>query len=193
MQTKEAKDDIVPDRHFPPFIMNNPLRRLLWPPEKKLVEFVKEGYVAADIGSGPGYYTIPMAKMVSKRGKVYAIDSDERAIERVKEKALRLKLNDVIIAEKGSAADLHMIEDNSVDFVLSNGTICCMAEHSAAAEEMSRIMKPSALAYVEVAKQPFANDPRAVSENEWRELLSIFQVMKEDESIFSRWAVVRRV
>ncbi|MEM0074755.1 MAG: class I SAM-dependent methyltransferase [Conexivisphaerales archaeon] len=183
----------IPDRHFPPFIMDNPVRRLLWPPEKKISKFVANGNTVADIGSGPGYYTIAIAKAVGEKGKVYAIDSDAVALERLREKAIKLALNDRIIIEKASASDLHMIPDNSVDFVLSSGVICCMAEHKAAVKEMSRIMKQSALAYVEVSRQPILNDPRSVSEKEWRELISEFQILKEGSGIFNRWALVKRI
>lgn len=40
-----------------------------------------------DIGCNDGFFTIPAAKMVGKNGKVYGVDIDVDAIERLTEKA----------------------------------------------------------------------------------------------------------
>ena len=37
--------------------IDNPLRRLIHPPEKILSDFVKKGMVVYDVGSGSGHFT----------------------------------------------------------------------------------------------------------------------------------------
>jgi ubiquinone/menaquinone biosynthesis C-methylase UbiE len=45
---------------------------------------IKEGMVVGDIGCGVGSYTFPIAVAVGKRGKVYAVDIQEKMIEVVR-------------------------------------------------------------------------------------------------------------
>jgi ubiquinone/menaquinone biosynthesis C-methylase UbiE len=47
---------------------------------------LKQGQNVLEVGCGPGYFTIPAAKLVGTEGVVYAVDVHPRAIERVKEK-----------------------------------------------------------------------------------------------------------
>jgi precorrin-6B methylase 2 len=49
--------------------------------------FVMAGQVAADLGCGPGFHTIALAERLGPGGKVYAVDSDEKAIRAVERKA----------------------------------------------------------------------------------------------------------
>ena len=55
-------------------------------PEIILKRFILPGDTVVDIGCGPGYFTIPMAYMVGEKGKVIAIDLQEKMIERLNKK-----------------------------------------------------------------------------------------------------------
>ena len=179
---------MAPDRYFPPLLIDNPVRRLLSPPGRLVSKYVEEGEAVADIGCGPGYYTLAMAEAVGEGGKVYAADPDPRAIE-----ALERKLGDrrgVVEARAASAADLGFIPDRSVDFVLANGMICCMTEHSAALREIRRIMKPSGSAYISVSKMFSRRDPRGVGREEWEQTLAGFSVLERGDGLATRWAHV---
>jgi predicted methyltransferase len=56
---------------------------------------VKPGYRVADIGCGSGYFTFRLAARVGAEGKVYAVDIDEEAIKKVRERKEREKLAQV--------------------------------------------------------------------------------------------------
>lgn len=43
--------------------------------------------IVGDFGSGAGYLTIPIARIVGERGKVYAVDIQQNALEQVKQRA----------------------------------------------------------------------------------------------------------
>lgn len=45
------------------------------------------GFTFVDVGCGDGFFTIPAAKIVGKKGRVFALDSDEEAIASLKKKA----------------------------------------------------------------------------------------------------------
>jgi precorrin-6B methylase 2 len=44
---------------------------------------IKKGDVILDFGCGNGPYTIPAAKVVSKEGKVYAMDKDVESMHKL--------------------------------------------------------------------------------------------------------------
>jgi ubiquinone/menaquinone biosynthesis C-methylase UbiE len=63
------------------------------------------GMVFADIGCGDGFFSILAAKIVGENGKVYAMDTDSSAIQRLKNKAEAENLNN-ITALVGKAEDI---------------------------------------------------------------------------------------
>lgn len=56
---------------------------------------VKPGQHVADIGSGSGYFTFRLAARVGAEGKVFAVDIDDAAITKVRERKEREKLAQV--------------------------------------------------------------------------------------------------
>jgi ubiquinone/menaquinone biosynthesis C-methylase UbiE len=175
------------DRHFPLFANDNVFRRLFSSPSA-FCSYVTKGQVVADLGCGPGYYTLGLAECVGPEGKVYAVDSDEKAIRAVEKKAAKRGYNN-IEAHASSASDLSFIKDRSVDFILANGLLCSMAPqyHEPAVSEMKRILKPSGLAYLSAAGGFYSY----VSKAEWEKILEGFKVKQRGNPSFAdRWAVV---
>jgi ubiquinone/menaquinone biosynthesis C-methylase UbiE len=145
------------DKHFPLFAHDNWLRRRFMDPRKFAERYVREGQVVADLGCGPGFFTLALAEAVGPDGKVFAVDSDERAVRAVERKAVERGLG-TIDARAVSASQLEFIADGSVDFVLCHGLLCSMAPdaHDAALGELKRILKPDGRAYLTVATAPGA-------------------------------------
>ena len=166
------------DKRFPLFVNDNPLRRLFLPPRRLTKPYVGKGQIAADIGCGPGYYTLALAEYVGPEGKVYAVDVDEKAVGELERKAAKRGISNVE-ARASSASDLGFIKDGSVDFVLCHGLLCSMApkSHEAVVVEMRRILKPGGLAYVSVARGPWSYVGRA----EWEKILAGFEVKKRSD------------
>jgi ubiquinone/menaquinone biosynthesis C-methylase UbiE len=50
---------------------------------------LKPGDIVADIGSGSGTFSIPMAKAIAPNGILYAVDIDPKVLEYVAERAKR--------------------------------------------------------------------------------------------------------
>src|SRR3989304_5844069 len=136
------------DKHFPLFVHDNLFRRLFSSP-KKYCRYVANGQVVADLGCGPGYYTLVLAGSVGPEGKVYAVDSDEKAILALEKKASKHGYHN-IEAHATSASDLSFIKDGSVDFVLACDMLCSMAPRyrESAVNEIKRILKPTGKAYL---------------------------------------------
>jgi len=54
-------------------------------PEEEVKKLdIKQGQVILDFGCGIGSYTIPVAKLVGERGKVYALDRQPFALKKLK-------------------------------------------------------------------------------------------------------------
>ena len=68
----------------------DPERRQWQDPEKILQSLgVAPGMVFIDVGCGDGYFALPAARRVGPQGKVYAVDIDAGAIQRLREQAAR--------------------------------------------------------------------------------------------------------
>jgi ubiquinone/menaquinone biosynthesis C-methylase UbiE len=178
------------DKHFPRIVHDNWLRRLFGEPRKLVARYVRAGQTAADLGCGPGFFTPALAESVGPGGRVYAVDSDERAVREVERKAKDRNLRN-IEARTVSASRLGFIPDGSVDFVLCHGLLCSMApgERGAALAEIKRILKPDGLAYLSVATGPWSYVGRA----DWEHILGEFKVIERRGSsrgIGDRVAVV---
>ena len=155
----------------------------------KLVSpYIHRGDVAADIGSGWGYYTFLLADQVGPGGKVYSVELGENCVRFIQKKAERKGLRN-IEARASTAADLGFIADKSVDLVFANGLLCSMeGDRASAVKEMRRILKPEGHAYISLgAAPPFG----LVDETEWDEMLSAFKV-EQGGTFKDLWAIVSR-
>jgi ubiquinone/menaquinone biosynthesis C-methylase UbiE len=56
------------------------LRRLLQDPDKIVKPYVKEGMVVLDVGCGMGFFSLTLARLVGKTGKVVCVDLQDRMI-----------------------------------------------------------------------------------------------------------------
>lgn len=76
---------------FPPEmadVLLEPERRAHLDPARALGEFgLKAGATFADLGCGPGFFTMPAAKIVGPRGRVHAADVQPEMLARVREAA----------------------------------------------------------------------------------------------------------
>ena len=187
---KETTCCEVRDRRIPTSLTDNFLRRLFSPPKKKLSRFISAGLTVADVGCGPGHFTIPIAELVGPEGKVYAADSDPKSIQVLKAKLNGGEMQFRVRAEVASAASLEFVPNASVDFVFANDVLCCMADHASAVAEIKRILKPQGQAYISITKSFRRMDPRAVTKEEWKQILKSFNLQKNGEGFTNRWAIV---
>jgi ubiquinone/menaquinone biosynthesis C-methylase UbiE len=77
---------------------------------------VRRGSVVADIGAGPGYFTLPLARAVGANGRVYAVDPGLTHLERLRERLLKAGVRNVTPV-LGRGDDPHL-PPGSCDIVL---------------------------------------------------------------------------
>jgi cyclopropane fatty-acyl-phospholipid synthase-like methyltransferase len=73
------------------------------------------GMTVADIGAGEGYYTVRLAERVGARGRVLAQDIDREALDRLAQRVLRERLDNVSV--RFGAPDDPKLPENSFDRV----------------------------------------------------------------------------
>ena len=97
------------------------LMRKLREEEEKTSEMINElklkpGISVADIGSGNGYHTLMMAKIIGKKGQAYAVDIQPEMLIMLEERAKKAGMENIkLIENRFWDADL---PEKSVDFVL---------------------------------------------------------------------------
>ncbi|MGD9138510.1 MAG: class I SAM-dependent methyltransferase [Desulfobacterales bacterium] len=69
--------------------LSTSLRRLIHNPEKILAGLVEPGQIVADIGCGPGFFTLPLARLVGEKGTVIAADLQAEMLDRLRARAAR--------------------------------------------------------------------------------------------------------
>lgn len=99
------------------FTLTNVFRRMFHNPETILARFIKPGDTVLDVGCGPGFFTIPMARMVGEKGLVIAADISAGMLEIVKRRARRAGLSGRILLQMSEKNRLGVSQ--KVDFVLA--------------------------------------------------------------------------
>ena len=124
------------------FIIGNPLRRLIHNPDKILANLIKNGHTAVDIGCGPGFFTIAMAKLVGKDGCVIAADIQTKMLNHVRHRAAKEGLQSRIQPHLCKNGRLN-IEDR-VDFIFAFYMVHEVPDIEAFFIEIENILKPGA-------------------------------------------------
>jgi ubiquinone/menaquinone biosynthesis C-methylase UbiE len=63
--------------------LDSRLRRWLQDPRKLLSPFVREGMTVLDVGCGPGFFSIELARLVGKAGRVIAADLQDGMLRKL--------------------------------------------------------------------------------------------------------------
>jgi ubiquinone/menaquinone biosynthesis C-methylase UbiE len=97
--------------------LDNKIRRWLQNPRKILAPYIKEGMTVLDIGCGPGFFSIEIAKLVGKNGRVISADLQEGMLQILKNKISGTELQQIIKLVKCDKDKINVSE--KVDFILT--------------------------------------------------------------------------
>jgi len=123
---------------------DNPLLPIFRNPYKLLRDAgLKQGQKALEVGCGPGFFTIPAAKIVGEEGLIYAIDVNPFAIRRVKKKMAKEGLRNVkpCLTNASNTG----LSESSIDLAFLFGLRYVAGGLGNVMSEMNRILKPGAL------------------------------------------------
>ncbi len=112
-------------------------------PEELLRDLgLKEGDTMADIGCGPGFFTVPAAQIVGKRGLILAADVQGEMLTAVKGRVTEQGLTNVRVV-KTSETDVPL-PPQSCDFVLLAFVLDEISQRSRFLHRVARLLKPDA-------------------------------------------------
>ena len=93
------------------------IRRWLQDPQKIMGPYIEEGMTVLDLGCGPGFFSIDMAQMVGKSGRVIAADMQEGMLKKIRDKIQGTELEERIALHKCEENKIGISEE--IDFVLA--------------------------------------------------------------------------
>jgi len=137
--------------------LDNRIRRWIQNPRKILKPYIEEGMEVLDIGCGPGFFSIEMAQMVGKSGRVIAADLQEGMLQKLREKIQGTELGERITLHKSEANRIGVSE--KVDFVLSFYVVHELPNQKGFFEELQSILKPKGQALI--VEPPFRVSKKA--------------------------------
>jgi len=121
------------------FVLGNPLRRLTMDPVDVLTKMgIQKGLRVLEVGCGPGFFTIPAARIVEE-GNIYALDLSPLMIKKVKKKVEKQGLENVqTITTNASNTGL---EDESIDLIFCIDVLSDITDVNSTLQEIYRILK----------------------------------------------------
>jgi ubiquinone/menaquinone biosynthesis C-methylase UbiE len=134
-------------------------RRKWQNPESILTEIgLKPGLTFIDVGCGEGFFALPAAKLVGRRGRVYGLDINEEAVQRLKEKAAKEGLENLIL-RVGAAEDLILCRA-CADFVFCGIDLHDFRDPAKVLINAKKMLKPGArLIDLDWKKEPMELGP----------------------------------
>ena len=167
--------------------LDNRIRRWLQEPRKILRPYIKEGMTVLDVGCGPGFFSIELAQMVGKSGRVIASDLQEGMLRKLRDKIQGTELEERITPHKSEKNKLGLSED--VDFVLAFYVVHEISNQEAFFNEIKSILKPNGQVFI--VEPPFHSSKMAF-EGTIKKALEAGFIVVDRPKIFPNKAVVLR-
>jgi ubiquinone/menaquinone biosynthesis C-methylase UbiE len=120
--------------------LSSPLRRLAQHPQRILRGLVGEGDTVIDLGCGPGYFSLDLARMVGEGGTVIAVDLQQAMLEKLRRRAERAGLASRIRLHRCAADALDL--NVEADFALAFYMLHEVPQPQAFLGQVSGILKP---------------------------------------------------
>ncbi len=99
-----------------------------------------------DIGCGPGFFSVEMARMVGESGRVIAVDLQEGMLQKLKNKIQGTEIEKRIKLHKCKEDEIGVSED--IDFVLAFYMVHEVPDQKKFFEEIKSILKPNGKVFI---------------------------------------------
>ncbi len=102
---------------------------------------VEAGQTVLDLGSGAGIDLLIAASKVGKTGRVIGVDMTDAMLDKARANIEEAGLSDIVEVRQGIIEKLP-VEDNSVDWIISNCVVNLSPEKDRVFAEIARVLKP---------------------------------------------------
>jgi predicted methyltransferase len=121
---------------------------------------IRPGAIVADVGAGDGFFTSRLARAVGANGRVFAVDIDDAAMDRLRKRLQEEGVENVTIVK--GAPDDPKLPERSLDAALIVNAYHEMEQHHAVLSALRRALKPDGrLVIVEPVTPSRRGRPRA--------------------------------
>lgn len=150
------------------YFLANPLRKLFQDPFKILSPFINEGMHVIDIGSGMGYFSLPLAEMTDDKGKVICVDIQKQMLasleKKAKQKKLFLRIETVLCNDNSLCIERWA---GKIDFILAFAVVHEVMDKKDFFSQINKCLKNT------TGKLLFAEPKGRVSKNDFSESIKI--------------------
>jgi ubiquinone/menaquinone biosynthesis C-methylase UbiE len=108
---------------------------------------IGEGQSVLDFGCGSGTYSIPVAKLVGKNGRVYSLDVSQSALKKLSSRAESEGLDNIVTLLSAGKPEIP-IDVESLNHVLLIDVLQEIPDKERLFEEIHRVLKPGGLVTV---------------------------------------------
>jgi ubiquinone/menaquinone biosynthesis C-methylase UbiE len=169
--------------------LDNRLRRWVQNPERILKPHVREGMTALDVGCGPGFFSIDLARLVGPSGRVIACDLQPGMLQKLKAKIEGTDLANRITLHRCEEDRIGVSE--KVDFVLAFYVVHELTDPRAFFEEVASLLKPGGQVFI---VEPPLHVSRAGFEETLRQAAGVGLTLTTRPRLpFNKAAILRKV
>ena len=123
------------------FTFDNPIRRLFHNPSRIVSPYIRQGNTVIDIGPGMGYFTGAMCKLVGKRGRVIAVDIQQKMLDSLKKRVARQGLADRLKTQLAGPNRFGVAD--KADFILAFWMVHEVPDKQEFFRQVAHLMKPA--------------------------------------------------
>lgn len=161
-------------------------RKIFHNPRNILKPYIKEGMTVLDLGCGPGFFLIEIAKMVGSSGKVIAADLQEGMLQRVAEKIKNSDVRYIIELHKCREESIGLSQ--RVDFILLFWVLHEMPDQSLLLKELKTLLNPGGRILIvepklHVSRSEFNDSVAGIKNNG-------FNIVEEPKVLMSRSVLI---
>ena len=168
--------------------LDNRIRRWLQDPQKILGPYIEEGMTILDIGCGPGFFSIDMAQMVGKSGRVIASDLQEGMLQKLRDKIQGTQLEERITLHKCEENKIGVSED--VDFIVAFYMIHEIPNQEEFFNEIGSILKPNGQVFI--VEPPFHVSKTAFEETIRKARDAGFKAIERPKVLLSKAVILKK-
>lgn len=167
--------------------LDNSLRRVLQNPRKILEPHIKKEMIVLDLGCGPGFFSVEIAKILTDFGKVIAADLQNGMLDRLSEKIKGTELEKRITLHKCQNDCIGVTEN--FDFVLAFYMIHEVPDQEKMFRELKSILKPEGKIYI---IEPKFHVRKKEFEDMMKKLMKLgFEIIERPKVFFSRTVLLQ--